>query len=285
MKIAIASGKGGTGKTFVSTNIAKAISKAGRSVTLTDCDAEEPNDAAFFDAMPQKHIVVDHQIPAIDPERCTWCGRCAEWCEFHAILMVPNLKFSQVLTDICHGCGACSMACRDGAITTSPKKLGTITISQRDNLTLVEGLTEIGAMSPVPVIKAALNNSRHHHWLTLLDAPPGTACAFAVTVSYADYTILVTEPTPFGLSDLENSVEALRDLKKPFGVIVNRAGLGDRALYDYLEKEKIALLLEIPFNRLYALDYSNGRCAVDDDPALGKKLIAVVDKIVDTTWK
>lgn len=285
MKIAIASGKGGTGKTFVSTNIAKAIAKTGRKVTLADCDAEEPNDAAFFDAMPLKRITVNHDIPAIDPQRCTWCGRCAEWCEFHAILMVPDLKFAQILTDLCHGCGACSMACRDGAISTSQKKLGTITISQHDNLTLVEALTEIGAMSPVPVIKAALNNSRHHQWLTLLDAPPGTACAFAVTVNHADYTILVTEPTPFGLSDLENSVEALRDLKKPFGVIVNRAGLGDRALYDYLDKEGIPLLLEIPFSRTYALAYSNGRCAVDDDAALGQKLMAVVDQIIGRKWK
>lgn len=285
MKIAIASGKGGTGKTFVSTNLARALQRTGQPVIITDCDAEEPNDAAFFDAEIVKTIAVKHEVPQINPHRCTYCGRCAEWCAFHAILVVANLRFAQVLPDICHGCGACSMACLDGAITTTPRALGTITIRHEPNLTLVEGLTEIGAMSPVPVIKEALKNSHDNGAVTLLDAPPGTACAFAVTVSQADYTILVTEPTPFGLSDLQSSVEALRDMHKPFGVIVNRAGLGDRELYDYLDAEEIPLLLEIPFNRQYAVTYSEGHIVVDSDQALEANLLEVVQKIKQTLWK
>lgn len=285
MTIAIASGKGGTGKTFVSTNLARALQRTGQPVILTDCDAEEPNDAAFFHGEKVQTIAVKHDVPQINPDRCTYCGRCAEWCAFHAILVVANLRYAQVLPDICHGCGACSVACRDEAITTTPRSLGTITLRQEPNLTLVEGLTEIGAMSPVPVIKEALKSSHAEGAITLLDAPPGTACAFAVTVSLADYTILVTEPTPFGLSDLQSSVEALRDINKPFGVIVNRSGLGDRELYDYLESEEIPLLLEIPFNRQYAVIYSDGHCVVDTDQQLEADLLDVIHKIQQTEWK
>jgi len=285
MKIAIASGKGGTGKTFVATNLARVLKGAGQKICLTDCDAEEPNDAAFFKAQIKEVVSVQHHVPVINPEKCTYCGRCAEWCAFHAILIVGNLRFSQVLPDSCHGCGACILACQDAAITTMPRALGTITIREDENLTLIEGMTEIGAMSPVPVIKAALKSSHADDALTLLDAPPGTACAFAVTAGEADYTILVTEPTPFGLSDLENSVEALREMKKPFGVIVNRAGLGERQIYDYLEAEDIPLLLEIPFSREYAEIYSVGGFAVDSDKHLADALIQVVEIIIQEKWK
>jgi len=284
MKISIASGKGGTGKTFVSTNMAVSLLKKGSKVTLIDCDAEEPNARLFFPVEPQRANAVLHNIPRVDTEKCTFCGRCSEWCEFNAIMVIKDLKFVKVLDDICHGCGACSVACQYQAITTRPHKLGTVTVSCLDNLTLIEGVTEIGAMSPVPVIKAALKEGQACNGLTLLDSPPGTACAFAVTVSEADYTILVAEATPFGLSDLENSIEVLREMKKPFGIIINRAGSGDRDIYDYIEAEEIPLLTEIPFSKEYALAYSNGHCAAGEDEGLREKLAGVIEKITGS-WK
>jgi len=284
MKISIASGKGGTGKTFVSTNMAVSLLKKGSKVTLIDCDAEEPNARIFFPVEPQQAKAVQHNIPRVDTEKCTFCGRCSEWCEFNAIMVIKDLKFVKVLDDICHGCGACSVACQHQAITTRPHKLGTVTTGYLDDLTLIEGVTEIGAMSPVPVIKAALKEGQAHNGLTLLDSPPGTACAFAVTVSEADYTILVAEATPFGLSDLENSIEVLREMKKPFGIIINRAGSGDRDIYDYIEAEGIPFLAEIPFSKEYALAYSNGRCVAREDEGLREKLTGVVEKITGS-WK
>lgn len=284
MKIAIASGKGGTGKTFVSTNLAVSLSREGQKVTLVDCDAEEPNAGLFFTTNSHRATEVQHEIPVVDPEKCTFCGRCSDWCEFNAIMVIGDLKFIKVLDDICHGCGACGVACQYGAITAKPHKIGTVARSRFNNITLTEGITEVGAMSPVPVIKAAIKEGQSDDSLTLFDSPPGTACAFAVTVSEADYTILVAEPTPFGLSDMENSIEVLREMKKPFGIIINRAGTGDRDLYDYIKAEEIPLLAEIPFDREYALAYSNGICPADEDERLRKTMTGIIEKII-TGWK
>jgi len=233
-RIAVASGKGGTGKTFVATNIFYSLSRQNKSVTLVDCDAEAPDSVAFFDAKPVDVKEVTQLIPVIDTEKCTFCGRCREYCSYNAIFILPPSRIINVIEDLCHACGACSVACRDNAITEHPYVLGSVTrfslnsMSASNPESILEARMKIGVLSPVPVIKAAIKEIDNDTEIVIFDSPPGTSCPFIQTVARADYIILVTEPTPFGLSDLKQSAETLRTMDKPFGVIINRAGIGDK---------------------------------------------------------
>jgi MinD superfamily P-loop ATPase len=261
MKIAVASGKGGTGKTTVSVNLFYFISKEWDSnVRLVDCDVEEPNDVLFFNNPAiQSREEVYQLIPEIDTEKCTFCKKCQEWCEFNAITIVPKLNFAEVDASLCHSCGACSVACEFDAITEIEKPLGTITSYHTGfGKGLTEGCLNVGSSMQTMLIKKLKSSVANNDCLTILDAPPGTSCPVVETVADADYIILVTEPTPFGLHDLKITVELLSDLQKPFGVIVNKAGLGNRDVYEFLEENNIELLGEIPFDRDFAVSYSSG---------------------------
>ena len=258
MRIAIASGKGGTGKTFVSTNLFWVASQRGIDCVLADCDAEEPNVAEFIAGKEKRVDEVFQQVPEIDPEQCTFCGKCYDYCSYNAILYLPERGIIQVLTDLCHDCGACSYACQAGAITEHPRLLGKVKHAIYDaGQQLIEARAEVGVYSPVPVIIRAIHETGDRE-LVLLDSPPGISCPFIATVDRADYVVLVSEPTPFGLHDLQLSAATVRQLGKPFGVVVNRAGLGDDAIYRWLEQESIPLLLEIPFDREIARIYAEG---------------------------
>lgn len=265
MKIAIASGKGGTGKTFVSTNLFQALQRSGKNVTIVDCDAEEPNVAEFISGHEISTKTVFQHIPEIDTKQCQFCGKCFEYCQYNAIVFLPMANFIKVIEDLCHDCGACSYACEYGAISETEKPLGVLkTFRVNGPYCFIEARTNIGIPSSVPVIKKAIKEAEGQP-LVLLDAPPGISCPFIATVSLADYIVLVTEPTPFGLNDLKLSVETVQQMGKPFGVIVNRAGLGDKAVYDWLEQNKISLLMEIPFDENIARIYSEGKLLVEED--------------------
>jgi MinD superfamily P-loop ATPase len=258
LKIAIASGKGGTGKTFISTNLFNTLRDAGYSVTLVDCDAEAPNDRLFLSGILSQTKTVVQKVPVVNTNRCTFCGACFDYCNYNAIFFLAAQKMLHILEDQCHGCDACLVACTNGALSEKDVPLGTVShYTLSENVTLIEARMNVGIHSPVPLIKAAIKAAGKNN-LLLLDSPPGTSCSFIQTVNEADYVVLVTEPTPFGLSDLVQSVETLKSIGKNYGVIVNRAGLGDNELYTYLETENIPLLMEIPFDRLIASTYSKG---------------------------
>jgi len=262
IRIAVASGKGGTGKTLVATNLFCLLQQQGRTVTLVDCDAEEPNDKVFFSGTRVKSSDVLQKVPVVDENNCTFCGRCHEYCSYNAVFILPPARVIRVLEDLCHGCGACSVACRDGAITEKDVSLGSVSrFALTENSSLVEARVRVGVFSPVPLIKEAVKEAGDGG-IVILDAPPGTSCPFIHTVSPADYVVLVTEPTPFGLSDLKQSVETLKTMDKVCGVIINRAGLGDDAVYDYLSRENIPVLMEIPFDKSIATSYSRGELAI-----------------------
>jgi len=283
LKIAVASGKGGTGKTLVSTNLFWTIQKTGLPVTLVDCDAEEPNVAEFISGNVLFTDTVTQNIPVINPELCVFCGKCFEYCNYNAIVYLPANQFIQVVEDLCHDCGACSVACRFGAINEKKKQLGTVkSIYLNSHAEIIEACADVGVYSPVPVIKEAIKEASNRY-LVIYDSPPGISCPFISTVEKADYVVLVTEPTPFGLNDLKLSVETLQQLKKPLGVIVNRAGLGNREVYDWLEQNNIPLLLEIPFDREIARIYSEGQLLAEENPAYQiqfKELLKAIEKIV-----
>ena len=261
MKIAIASGKGGTGKTTVSVNLYYFLIRFYNStVHLVDCDVEEPNDAIFFsEAIKTDEKQIFQIIPEIDTTKCTFCRKCADWCEFNAISIVKSLAFAEVNPELCHSCGACVVACNFDAITEHQQPLGVIShfdigISKG----LSEGRLKVGSAMQISLIKQVKKDTRDFAEIIIYDTPPGTSCPVVETVSDADYVILVTEPTPFGLHDLRITIELLKDLQKPFGVIVNKAGLGSDDVYRFLETNKIELLGKIPFSKEYAAEYASG---------------------------
>lgn len=279
-EIAVASGKGGTGKTFVATNIFHSLVNKGIKSVLTDCDAEAPNAVAFFKAVHKGTIEVTQMVPVIDTGKCTYCGKCHEYCNYNSIFILPPERIISVIEDLCHGCGACSVACKYDAITEKPFPLGVVNLYSYNSLnSIIEARMNIGVMSPVSMIRTALKQFDLEADIAILDSPPGTSCPFIQTVNQADYVILVTEPTPFGLSDLRQSVETLNTMNKSCGVIINRAGIGNNQVREYLQKENIPLLMEIPFKKEIAEQYSTGRLVSESDPSLGKQLLDVIDNI------
>lgn len=276
IKIAVASGKGGTGKTLISTNLFHTLYQLDEALVLVDCDAEEPDDLLFYkdasaanfnEQFGGKEIYdVKQSVPVIDESNCIYCGRCREYCSYNAIFLLEGIKTIRVIEDLCHGCGACSYACQSDAITTKERSLGVISrFVTGTNSSIIEARGKVGVYSPVPVIKAAVK-AAGDDGIIILDSPPGTSCPFIQTVAIADFVILVTEPTPFGLSDLIQSVETLKTMNKNYGVIINRAGMGDDKVYSYLTQQKIPLLLEIPFDREIASLYSKGELLVKHKP-------------------
>jgi MinD superfamily P-loop ATPase len=200
---------------------------------------------------------VTQEIPFIDSSKCIYCRRCVDYCEFNAILVIPPVKFAEVNASLCHSCGACQIACESDAILLKDHPIGTIThYKEKIGNGILEGRLKIGSPMQTMVIRSLKKSVPNSNQLTLLDAPPGTSCPVVETVSDADYIILVTEPTPFGLHDLKLMIQLLREIEKPFGVVVNKANLGNQELYNYLESEGIELLTEIPFNRSYASQYA-----------------------------
>lgn len=259
VRIAIASGKGGTGKTTVATNLYRAINSEQPSGTLlVDCDVEEPNDALFFkDTKVLKQTTINQEIPFIDTASCTFCRKCAEYCEFNAIVVIPPAGFAEVNSSLCHSCGACLVACPSNAIHVQNEPIGAITRYQdQKGNKILEGRLKIGSAMQTMVIRNLKQSIPVDEKIVILDAPPGTSCPVVETVSDADYIVLVTEPTPFGLHDLKLMLALLKEMDKPFGVVINKAKLGNRDIYDFLEDEHVEILSEIPFSKSYASQYA-----------------------------
>ena len=282
MKIAVASGKGGTGKTTVSLNLYYFIEKFwNKNVRLIDCDVEEPNDILFFaSAVKTSHSEVFQQIPEIDTSKCTFCRKCDDWCEFNAISIVKNLEFAEVNPDLCHSCGACVEACNFGAITEHPKPLGTISYFETGfGNGLTEGRLKVGSSMQTSLIKEVKKATTNSVEIIIYDAPPGTSCPVVETVADADFIILVTEPTPFGLHDLKIMLELLMNMQKPFGVIVNKAGLGSRDVYHFLNENNVEILGEIPFTKEYAGNYASGKILENISTEIENIYRSIIEKL------
>ena len=251
MIVAVASGKGGTGKTSVAVNSALSIGNA----QLVDCDVEEPNAYLLLNPKITSEEPVYRLVPFVKEELCDYCGKCTDFCQYNAILVIPERIL--VFPELCHGCGGCLLTCPKKAIEEEKYRIGVIKQGFTDDLKIVFGELEVGEPMAVPLIrevKKRLDKGRN----VILDAPPGTGCPVIETVKGSDFCILVTEPTPFGLHDLKIIVKVLEDMKIPHGVVVNRAGIGDKKVYEYCKGKGIPILLEIPYQRRIAELYSRG---------------------------
>jgi MinD superfamily P-loop ATPase len=260
MIITIASGKGGTGKTTIATNLAMALDKP---VQLLDCDVEEPNAHLFLNPEIQRSFKVKLEVPEIDLNKCTFCGKCQDICQFNAIAVLPETTLT--FPELCHSCGGCFLICPEGAVKSQSRAIGVVEIGSRGNVRFVHGRLRVGEAMAPPLIRRvkgeALNNG-----LTIIDAPPGTSCPVVAALWGSDAVLLVTEPTPFGLHDLELAVGAVRELHLPMGLIINRADLGDRRVHNYATRENLPILLEIPFDRQVAGAYARGQLLVEALP-------------------
>ncbi len=264
MKIAVASGKGGTGKTTVATNLASVMAEEGQKLVYIDCDVEEPNGHIFLKPAIRRRIPAGIPIPQVDTEKCTGCGLCGQICQYSAIVVINKrvLTFPQ----LCNGCGGCSLICPVGAIKEVPRQIGVVEVGTADGMDFVQGFLAIGEVRATPLIKKVKGSAPPGEGISIVDAPPGTSCPVIESVKGADFVVLVTEPTPFGLNDLKLAVGMIRELSIPFGVVINRSNVGDEEVKRYCQTEGIKILLEIPEDRQVAEAYSRGELAINALP-------------------
>ena len=277
LTIAIASGKGGTGKTTVAVNLARTLADMGKPVKYIDCDVEEPNGHIFLKPQITATESVGISVPVVDEEKCNGCRKCAETCQYHAIAV---LRKALIFPELCHGCGGCALVCPTKAISEKNRIIGVVENGKARNMDFAQGRLNVGEPMSPPLIRAvkkkALSNG-----VSLLDAPPGTSCPVVATVRNVDYVLLVTEPTPFGLNDLKLAVEVVRQLNLSFGVIINRADTGNDKVVRYCKDERIPVLLEIADDRRIAEAYSRGIMIIDAFPEIQEVFTVAAKRILN----
>jgi MinD superfamily P-loop ATPase len=289
MIISVASGKGGTGKTFVATNLAVSLKK---DVHLLDCDVEEPNSHLFLNPVIDKTEPVIAPVPRIDLEKCSFCKKCMDICRYGAIAVLK--KDVMIFENLCHSCGGCFAVCPENALIEQQRILGqiehqtighqTIEHQTRDHISFTHGRLDIGQVMVPPIIKKVRSFTKHNQ-VTIIDAPPGTSCPVIAAMKGAHFILLVTEPTPFGLHDLKLAVETVRILDIPHGLIINRAGLGNDDVKFYAMEQNIPILMEIPFDKRIAQIYSNGQIVAEILPGYKEKFQDLYDRIIQLMEK
>lgn len=273
MIISVASGKGGTGKTTIATNLAHSLEK---NVTLLDCDVEEPNSHLFLNPQIEKSESIFTPIPKIDEDKCTFCNKCVDICRYNAITIIS--KTILTFSELCHSCGGCMAVCPEGAVTEQGRELGKLERGRSNGIDFVHGRSRVGeAMSPplINKVRSYIDPDR----INIIDAPPGTSCPVIAAIKNTDFVVMVTEPTPFGMHDLKLGVGAVKLIGIPCGLVINRSDIGTDDVKKYAEKENIPILLEIPFDRKIAETYSNGELIVDKMPEYKDKFTALYRQI------
>jgi len=283
MKIAVASGKGGTGKTLVSTSLAASLS-GQISLTFLDCDVEAPNAHLFLKPNFTIEEPVEVPIPEIDPERCTRCGRCVEVCQYNALAKIGDqmLVFSQ----LCHSCGSCTLVCPEDAIHEIGKPIGTLREGHTaSGISFLNGELSIGEPMPTPVIREVKKAAPAESPLTIIDCPPGASCSVVTSIHDADYVILVTEPTPFGWHDLKQMMGVLDQTGTPAGIVINRDGIGDQAIEDQLAALSLPILMRIPFREDIAANLARGDLLTDIRPEYREAFQTLYRQIIEQTQR
>jgi MinD superfamily P-loop ATPase len=255
VKIAVTSGKGGTGKTIVATNLADCLSKS-RQVTLIDCDVEEPNCDIFIKPVLSRKETVDIKTPKVIASLCKQCGMCSRICAFNAIVNLPG----EVLTfpEMCHSCGACSYFCPTKAIQETSHTIGEIHYGSKSKLNFIKGILRIGEPMATPIIRQIKNNLPRNG-VCILDSAPGNTCQVMNTILGCDYCLVVTEPTPFGLNDLKLAINLIRELRVPFGLVINKSRGGDNLITDFCLDQGISILGKLPFEFKISQEYARGK--------------------------
>ncbi len=287
MRVAIASGKGGTGKTTFATNLAVTAAVAGLDVRLLDCDVEEPDCHLFLWPGLQREEPVRVPVPQVDEELCNRCGKCAQVCEYRAITVLPSAVL--IFPELCHACGACTLLCPRHAIQEVGRRIGVVQRGRAGGIAFTQGTLDVGEARAVPLIKAVREAGDEHGpagaatsseaALVIIDSPPGTSCPTIEACRDADLVVLVTEPTPFGLHDLRLAVDMVRALGLPFVVAVNRSDVGDDRVRCYCDDEGVSVIAELRDDRRIAETYSRGRLAVATVPGVRERYLEILTAI------
>jgi MinD superfamily P-loop ATPase len=277
MRVAIASGKGGTGKTTLAVCLAQALGERRERVTYVDCDVEEPNGHIFLKPTFDGAVPVELLVPSDQVEGCTGCGRCTEFCEFNAIVNVRDTVL--VFPDLCHGCGGCVMVCPERALHETTHEVGVVERGRVDGIDVVRGALTVGRPLAVPVIRAA-RAAAPDGGITIIDAPPGTACPAVEAIRGADHVILITEPTPFGLHDLDLAERMVRELGLEASIVVNRCDVGGAEFLDHARRKGVPVVAEIPDDRAVAEAYARGDPPCRASEALHDAVFGLADWIL-----
>ncbi|MGD2092221.1 MAG: ATP-binding protein [Candidatus Aminicenantes bacterium] len=275
MYIAVASGKGGTGKTLVSTSLALCAQEYG--CTYVDLDVEEPNGAIFMAPEIREEIAFTLQVPEINETVCTFCETCAKSCIFNALSILPPVKKAMFFPDLCHSCGVCAYVCPvDGALKEVAREIGKIRIGRAGDINFIEGRLQVGQLSGVPLIRGIINDYMDMESLLIVDSSPGTSCPVVESLKKSDYVVLVTEPNPFGLSDLKLTVELVKELGKDAGIIVNKDNGKSTVIDEFAREVNIPVILKIPYSIDIQKAYSNGIPLVEAVPETAEKFKAII---------
>jgi MinD superfamily P-loop ATPase len=302
MTIAVASGKGGTGKTTVAVGLAEALAASKNSVRLLDCDVEEPNDHLFIGAEESANREFLVKVPRIDEQKCTACEECVRFCEFHALVRFGAKVM--VFDNLCHGCGGCGIVCPEGAITEIDRPIGRLVSGKAETagsgaaadaggIDTLYGILDVGEVLAPPLIRAVkreggalpapVDGLRTDKDLpggpVIVDSPPGTTCPMVTAVKDADFALLVTENTPFGLHDLELAIETISEMNIPMGVVINRADVGRAGIEEYCRKMDIPVLMKIPYDETVAAGCAKGRSIVSSVKSYGGLFLELYAKI------
>jgi MinD superfamily P-loop ATPase len=280
MYIAVTSGKGGTGKTLVST----ALSLCAGKCTYVDLDVEEPNGFIFLGPDIREETRYTVPVPEINKNRCTFCGACAKACVYNALAVIPSLKKAMFFPELCHSCGVCGYVCpEDGALIEIERGIGKIRTGTAGDIRCIEGRLNVGQPSGVPLIGGIIENYLDRGGLIFADSPPGTSCPVVECLKDSDYVILVTEPTPFGLNDLKLTVELVKALGKKAGIIVNKETGMDVGIDDFAREADIPILLKIPYSMAVQEAYSRGIPLVEAMPDIKNEFTALLNTITGGT--
>ncbi|WGI17479.1 ATP-binding protein [Methanonatronarchaeum sp. AMET-Sl] len=276
MNISVASGKGGTGKTTIATNLTLTLNP--KKTQLLDCDVEEPDCHLFLNQGIETIETVYSKTPVINKQKCTKCAKCVQHCQFNAIAM--SKKGIKIFPELCHSCGLCKIVCPENAVKEKKRPLGKIE-KGTNQMGFYHGKLKTGELLSPRIIEAVKQKTKPNK-TTIIDAPPGNACPTIAAIEGTDYCILVAEPTPFGLSDLKNSIKMLKQQKTPYGVVINKEGIGNNELESYCKQNNIPILMKIPNDRKIAKLYSEGIPFTDKKPEMKKQFKKLYKQIQDT---
>ena len=273
MRIAVLSGKGGTGKTLVSVNLAAVAGKAA----YIDCDVEEPNGHLFFKPQLVKTLEVNVPVPQIDDILCDGCRICVDFCKFNALALIKNKPV--LFPEICHSCGGCVKLCPQKAITERPKKVGLVNEGISGNVRVYGGIMETGESSGVPILRELFQQSKKEEGLSIIDCPPGSSCMVMESIKDADYCVLVAEPTLFGTHNLNMVHELVKVFKKPFGVVLNKCVPGENPSEEFCLEHNITVLGKILFDHKLGELNSNAYVITDEAPEYRELFVNLLHRI------